>query len=172
MEIRISQAPTLQLDFNIIKEAMLKADLNVFNSNGVNVTVANSASNVKGYKVTNEKATNYSGDSFDFDGTAKTFASEVLKNISKTDANGSTTAVSKAKESDFEIKYVDNISGKNTGMKDSSKNSYNIAYVYVVAKDGYWIIQVTMKSFTTADGTTIKGVVDYVAFAYQECSTS
>ena len=152
----------ITVDFNIIKE-YVKADLNVFNSNGVNVTVANSASNVKGYKVTNEKATNYSGDSFDFDGTAKTFASEVLKNISKTDANGSTTAVSKAKESDFEIKYVDNISGKNTGMKDSSKNSYNIAYVYVVAKDGTGYTGT--KSFTTADGTTIKGVVDYVAFA-------
>ena len=152
----------ITVDFNIIKE-YVKADLNVFNSNGVNVTVANSASKVKGYKVTNEKATNYSGDSFDFDGTAKTFASEVLKNISKTDANGSTTAVSKAKESDFEIKYVDNISGKNTGMKDSSNNSYNIAYVYVVAKDGTGYTGT--KSFTTADGTTIKGVVDYVAFA-------
>ena len=149
-------------DFNIIKE-YVKADLNVFNSNGVNVTVANSASNVKGYKVTSEKATNYSGDSFDFDGTAKTFASEVLKNISKTDANGSATAVSKAKESDFEIKYVDNISGKNTGMKDNKGNNYNIAYVYVVAKDGTGYTGT--KSFTTADGTTIKGVVDYVAFA-------
>ena len=152
----------ITVDFNIIKE-YVKADLNVFNSNGVNVTVANSASNVKGYKVTNEKATNYSGDSFDFDGTAKTFASEVLKNISKTDANGSATAVSKAKESDFEIKYVDNISGKNTGMKDDKGNNYNIAYVYVVAKDGTGYTGT--KSFTTADGTTIKGVVDYVAFA-------
>ena len=152
----------ITVDFNIIKE-YVNADLNVFNSNGVNVTVANSVSNVKGYKVTDEKAINYSGDSFDFDGTAKTFASEVLKNISKTDANGSTTAVSKAKESDFEIKYVDNISGKNTGMKDSSNNSYNIAYVYVVAKDGTGYTGT--KSFTTADGTTIKGVVDYVAFA-------
>ena len=152
----------ITVDFNIIKE-YVKADLNVFNSNGVNVTVANKPSNVKGYKVTDEKTTTYSGDSFDFDGTAKTFASEVLKNISKTDANGSTTAVSKAKESDFEIKYVDNISGKNTGMKDSSNNSYNIAYVYVVAKDGTGYTGT--KSFTTADGTTIKGVVDYVAFA-------
>ena len=152
----------ITVDFNIIKE-YVKADLNVFNSNGVNVTVANSASNVKGYKVTNEKTTTYSGDSFDFDGTAKTFASEVLKNISKTDANGSATAISKAKESDFEIKYVDNISGKNTGMKDNKGNNYNIAYVYVVAKDGTGYTGT--KSFTTADGTTIKGVVDYVAFA-------
>ena len=152
----------ITVDFNIIKE-YVNADLNVFNSNGVNVTVANSVSNVKGYKVTDEKAINYSGDSFDFDGTAKTFASEVLKNISKTDANGSATAVSKAKESDFEIKYVDNISGKNTGMKDDKGNNYNIAYVYVVAKDGTGYTGT--KSFTTADGTTIKGVVDYVAFA-------
>ena len=144
----------ITVDFNIIKE-YVKADLNVFNSNGANVTSS--------YKVTNEKTTAYTGKSFDFDGTAKTFASEVLKNISKTDANGSTTAVSKAKESDFEIKYVDNISGKNTGMKDSSNNSYNIAYVYVVAKDGTGYTGT--KSFTTADGTTIKGVVDYVAFA-------
>ena len=144
----------ITVDFNIIKE-YVKADLNVFNSNGANVTSS--------YKVTNEKTTAYTGKSFDFDGTAKTFASEVLKNISKTDANCSTTAVSKAKESDFEIKYVDNISGKNTGMKDSSNNSYNIAYVYVVAKDGTGYTGT--KSFTTADGTTIKGVVDYVAFA-------
>ncbi|MFQ8033937.1 MAG: hypothetical protein ACLRHL_18230, partial [Anaerostipes hadrus] len=152
----------ITVDFNIIKE-YVKADLNVFNSNGVNVTVANKPSNVKGYKVTDEKTATYSGDSFDFDGTAKTFASEVLKNISKTDANGSATAVSKAKESDFEIKYVDNISGKNTGMKDDKGNNYNIAYVYVVAKDGTGYTGT--KSFTTADGTTIKGVVDYVAFA-------
>ena len=76
----------ITVDFNIIKE-YVNADLNVFNSNGVNVTVANSVSNVKGYKVTDEKAINYSGDSFDFDGTAKTFASEVLKNISKTHGN-------------------------------------------------------------------------------------
>lgn len=83
--------------------------------------------------------------------------------VIQTDANGSTTAVSKAKESDFEIKYVDNISGKNTGMKDSKGNNYNIAYVYVVAKDGTGYTGT--RSFTTADGTTIKSVVDYVAFA-------
>lgn len=44
----------ITVDFNIIKE-YVNADLNVFNSNGVNVTVANSVSNVKGYKVTDEK---------------------------------------------------------------------------------------------------------------------
>ena len=147
----------ISAEFNIIKE-YVKADLNVFNSNGANVTVANKASNIKGYKVTDEKATAYTGDSFDFDGTAKTFASEAIKNLIKSD--GSTT---KAKESDFEIKYIDNISGKNTGMKDSKGNQYNIAYVYVVAKDGTGYTGT--KSFTTADGTTIKGVVDYVAFA-------
>ena len=83
--------------------------------------------------------------------------------VIQTDANGSTTAVSKAKESAFEIKYVDNISGKNTGMKDSKGNNYNIAYVYFVAKDGTGYTGT--RSFTTADGTTIKSVVDYVAFA-------
>ena len=149
-------------EFNIIKE-YVKADLNVFNSNGVNVTYDNSASKVKGYKVTDEKTTAYTGASFDFDGSAKTFASEALKNIAKTNAAGSSTATSKAKESDFEIKYIDNISGKNTGMKDASGNQYNIAYVYVVAKDGTGYTGT--KSFTTADGTTIKGVIDYVAFA-------
>ena len=51
----------ITVDFNIIKE-YVKADLNVFNSNGVDGTLANSSSNVKGYKVTNEKATNYSGE--------------------------------------------------------------------------------------------------------------
>ena len=147
----------ISAEFNIIKE-YVKADLNVFNSNGANVTVANKASNIKGYKVTDEKAAAYTGDSFDFDGTAKTFASEAIKNLTKSD--GSTT---KAKESDFEIKYIDNISGKNTGMKDSKGNQYNIAYVYVIAKDGTGYTGT--KSFTTADGTTIKGVVDYVSFA-------
>lgn len=48
-------------------------------------------------------------------------------------------------------------------MKDSKGNNYNIAYVYVVAKDGTGYTGT--RSFTTADGTTIKSVVDYVAFA-------
>lgn len=39
-------------------------------------------------------------------------------------------------------------------MKDSSNNSYNIAYVYVVAKDGTGYTGT--KSFTTADGQPLK----------------
>ena len=145
----------ITVDFNIVKE-YVNADLNVYNSNGKNVTTS--------YNVTNEKATNFTGDSFDFDGAAKTFASEALKNLKKTDKNGTViVGATKAKESDFEIKYIDNISGKNTGLKDSKNNQYNIAYVYVVAKDGTGYTGT--KSFTTADGTTVKGVVDYVAFA-------
>ena len=43
----------------------------------------------------------------------------------------------KQKQSDFEIKYIDNISGKNIrNAKTVKVINYNIAYVYVVAKDG------------------------------------
>ena len=54
-------------------------------------------------------------------------------------------------------------------LKSTSGNNqgqHNIAYVYVVAKDGTGYTGT--KSFTTADGTTIKGVVDYLAFAIKD----
>ena len=61
------------------------------------------------------------------------------------------------KKSDFEIKYVDNIAGKQT-----SDSSYNVGYVYAVAKDGTGFSGA--QTLTTADGTIIKGVVASVEF--------
>ena len=145
---------SISAEFNIVKE-YVKADLNVYNSNGANVTMSYNAETTSG-QTTSFTVPNKS---FDFDGTAKTFASEAIKNLTK--SNGDTT---KSKESDFEVKYIDNVSGKYVeSLKDSNNNQYNIAYVYVVAKDGTGYTGT--KTITTADGTTIKGVVDYVAFA-------
>ena len=150
----------ISADFNIVKE-YVKADLNVYNSNGANVTMGYNAETING----STKSFTVPTYSFDFDGTAKTFASEAIKNLTKKD--GSAT---KAKESDFEVKYIDNISGKYVeSLKSTSGNNqgqHNIAYVYVVAKDGTGYTGT--KSFTTADGTTIKGVVDYLAFAIKD----
>ena len=150
----------ISADFNIVKE-YVKADLNVYNSNGANVTMGYNAETISG----STKSFTVPTYSFDFDGTAKTFASEAIKNLTQKD--GSAT---KAKESDFEVKYIDNISGKYVeSLKSTSGNNqgqHNIAYVYVVAKDGTGYTGT--KSFTTADGTTIKGVVDYLAFAIKD----
>ena len=150
----------ISAEFNIVKE-YVTADLNVYNSNGANVTMGYNAETVSG----STKSFVVPTSSFEFDGTAKTFASEAIKNLTKADRSAT-----KAKESDFEIKYVDNISGKYVeNLKKTTNNNteqYNIAYVYVVAKDGTGYTGT--KSFTTADGTTIKGVVDYLAFAIKD----
>ena len=149
-------------EFNIVKE-YVKADLSVFDTNGANVTDK--------YAVDDKTASdiNAPAKSFDFDGTAKTFASEVVKNFKTQIYDKSSSAwvddsnsKSKATASDFEIKYIDNISGKKFD-KISGNDKYNLAYVYVVAKDGTGYTGT--KSFTTADGTTIKNVVAYKAFA-------
>ena len=88
------------------------------------------------------------GETFTFDGTAKTFSKETFE---------ITTADTKATVDDFEIKYVDNVSGKTVNGK-----SYNLAYVYVVAKDGSGYTG--DEEIITADGTVIKDVVAKFAF--------
>ena len=86
---------------------------------------------------------------FKFDGTAKTFEQALLKNI-KTDEGEEVDA------DNFEIKYADNVTGK------YQENGNNIAIVYAVAKDGSGYAG--KETITTADGTKIKGVVDYIEF--------
>ena len=86
---------------------------------------------------------------FTFDGNAKTLPKVVLSGLAKKDGKETT-----AKVEDFEIKYADNVSGNGTGK--------NIAYVYAVAKEGTGFAG--YDSFTTADGTVIKGVVAKYAF--------
>ena len=118
-------------EFNIVKEEV-KADLTAYDAKGFKITPADAE--------------------FEYDGTAHTFAKVLLSNIKKTNGNKTT-----AKESDFEIKYVDNIAGKQT-----SDSSYNVGYVYAVAKDGTGFSGA--QTLTTADGTIIKGVVASVEF--------
>jgi len=144
-------------DFNIIKETVT-ADLKLYNKNGKDVTSDYKLNTTDGTAKTTEVLKTSVNDNgyFDFDGTAKTFVSTALQNIK------SSSKVSKATADDFEVKYIDNISGKKSDAKHSGIDC-NVAYVYVVAKDGSGYTGT--KQFTTADGTTIKGVVDYVAFA-------
>ena len=111
--------------FNIIKEKVTGV-LNVYNSKGF------------------EDSTHI----FDYDGTAHTYAKEVLK---------ITTPDTTAKASDFEIKYVDNIAGKKSSKTDANNNPLNIGWVYAVAKEGTGFAG--DDTITTADGTVIKGVV-------------
>ena len=144
-------------DFNIIKETVT-ADLKLYNKNGKDVTSDYKLNKTDGTATATEVLETSVKDNgyFDFDGTAKTFVSTALQNIK------SSSKVSKATADDFEVKYIDNISGKKSDAKHSGIDC-NVAYVYVVAKDGSGYTGT--KQFTTADGTTIKGVVDYVAFA-------
>ena len=118
-------------EFNIVKEEV-KADLKAYDSKGLEISEPNRK--------------------FDYDGTAHTFTKVLLSNIKKT--NDEKTS---AKASDFEIKYVDNIAGKQT-----SDSSYNVGYVYAVAKDGTGFAGTD--TITTADGTIIKGVVAKLSF--------
>ena len=111
--------------FNIIKEKVA-GTLNVYDSKGFDASTT----------------------IFDYDGTAHTYAKEVLK---------ITTPDTTAKVSDFEIKYVDNIAGKKSEETDSKKNPLNIGWVYAVAKEGTGFAGT--QTITTADGTVIKGVV-------------
>ena len=117
-------------DFNIVKEKVA-ANLNVYNSKGFDA----------------------SGTEFEYDGNAHTYAKVLLSNIRKADKND--TIPTTAKESDFEIKYVDNVAGKVVAGQ-----SYNVGYVYAVAKEGTGFAGT--QTITTADGTIIKGVVDSV----------
>ena len=136
-------------EFNIVTEKVA-GTLAVYDENGKNVTADYELSDTEEKATT---ATNITKSSFAFDGTAKTFGTEKLT---------LTTEGTKAKASDFEIKYADNISGKKSPLKDTAGNTYNIAYAYAVAKEGTGFAGT--KTITLADGSKITGVVDYVAF--------
>ena len=140
-------------EFNIVKEYVV-GDLHTYNKNGEDVTSGYT------YEENSKRVPNHT---FDFDGTAKEFASTLLKNLQAdedTNKVGDGVGTTKATADDFEVKYVDNVSGKKGFSKDN--DHYNVGYVYVVAKDGSGYAGT--KEFTTADGTTIKGVVDYIPF--------
>ena len=137
-------------EFNIVKE-VVSAELSVFDKNGVNVT--------SHYEVA-DNATSAPSKAFDFDGTEKTFAATTIKNIQKVNSNDGGLVATKATANDLEVKYYENIAGEKSGLTDSEGNHYNIAYVYLVAKDG--------SGYTgdkTLPGTKITGVVDYITFA-------
>ena len=100
---------------------------------------------------------------FDFDGDAKTFATERLNNlvsVIERNADGSIkkSEATKATADDFEIKYAENV----TGVSSESHPAYNTAYVYAVAKDGTGYTG--DQKITLADGTIIKDVVAYTTF--------
>ena len=126
-------------EFNIVKEKV-KADLKVYDSKGFDVT----SSFADGSSV------------FQFDGNEHKFAKEVLSNITKADGTKTT-----AKADDFEIKYVDNVAGKKV---TKGGKTYNVGYVYAVAKEGTGFAGDGTKDIVTADGTIIKGVVAKAEF--------
>lgn len=113
METKNFTGSNITADFNIVKEKVA-ANLNVYNSKGFDA----------------------SGTEFEYDGNAHTYAKVLLSNIRKADTND--TIPTTAKESDFEIKYVDNVAGKVVAGQ-----SYNVGYVYAVAKEGTWICRNT-----------------------------
>ena len=120
-------------EFKIYKEAVT-GDINVYNANGIEVDTDT-----------------FTG--FEFDGTAKTFATERFTNLVVADDDGKKTEEkTTAKASDFEIKYAENVTGVPTKGSD-----YNTAYVYVVAKAGTGYTG--NDKIELADGTVIKDVV-------------
>ena len=125
-------------EFKIYKEAVT-GDISVYNANGIEVDTDN-----------------FTG--FEFDGTAKTFATERFTNlVVANDKGGKTNTATKAKASDFEIKYAENVTGV-----PSKGSDYNTAYVYVVAKEGTGYTG--NDTIELADGTVIKDVVAKKAF--------
>ena len=122
------------------------------NFTGSNITVE---FNIVKEKVTgslavyDSKGFNAENTVFAYNGNAHTYAKTILT----IDKNNKTTA----KESDFEIKYVDNVAGKKSNKKDTDGKPINIGYVYAVAKEGTGFAGTD--TITTADGTVIKGVV-------------
>ena len=131
-------------EFKIYKEAVA-GEIKVYNSNGIEVNTANDSN------------------AFEFDGTAKTFATERISGLTVADEEGNTTTTAtKATSDDFEIKYAENITGVPTKNANGVYEDYNTAYVYAVAKDGTGYTG--NKKFTLADGTVIKDVVAYTTF--------
>ena len=127
-------------EFKIYNE-IVEGTLKVYNANGIEVK-------------DNAKA-------FDFDGTAKTFATERLTDLQsyKTDSAGNVTyGTTKATADDFEIKYAENV----TGVPNSKNPEANTAYVYAVAKEGTGYTG--HQTITLADGSKIKNVVAYTTF--------
>ena len=141
-------------NFNIVKEK-IKADISVYDDKGFDVTKKSTANVVKDSdeNVIGVKAN--SKNPFTFDGNAHTFAKALLSNIEKVTPDGVKTT---AKESDFEIKYADNITGKFI-----SNGKENIGYIYAVAKEGTGFAGT--KTIVTSDGTIINGVVAYIPFS-------
>ena len=127
-------------EFKIYNE-IVEGTLRVYNANGIEV------------KDTDKK--------FDFDGTAKTFATERLTDLEsvETDANGNVKyGTTKATADDFEIKYAENVAG----VPNPKHPETNTAYVYAVAKEGTGYTG--NKTITLADGTVIKNVVAFTTF--------
>ena len=141
-------------NFNIVKEK-IKADISVYDDKGFDVTKKSTATVIKD---SDENVIGVTADSkkpFTFDGNAHTFAKALLSNIEKVTPDGVKTT---AKESDFEIKYADNITGKFI-----SNGKENIGYIYAVAKEGTGFAGT--KTIVTSDGTIINGVVAYIPFS-------
>ena len=124
-------------EFKIYNE-VVTGNIDVYDANGI--------------KVTEESASNV----FEFDGEAKTFATERLVNLQQVKEDGAKIET-KAKASDFEIKYAENVTGV-----PSKNNGNNTAYVYAVAKEGTGYTG--NDEITLADGTVIKDVVAKWAF--------
>ena len=135
-------------EFNIYQEAV-RGNLSVYNKNG--------------QKIGDSNTTIANAYVFDFDGDAKTFATERLNNLKVIDKDGNVTTVdSKATADDFEIKYAENVTGVPNKKADGTYEEYNTAYVYAVAKDGSGYTG--NQTLTLADGSKIKNVVASYAF--------
>ena len=139
--------------FNIVKEKV-EATLNVYDSKGFDVTDAYTADVDKDADGNVNGVVHNSQAAFTFDGNEHTFAKALLSNIRKVTNDGVKTT---AKESDFEIKYADNITGKKV-----TAGKENIGYIYAVAKEGTGFAGT--KTIVTSDGTIINGVVAYIPF--------
>ena len=139
--------------FNIVKEKV-EATLNVYDSKGFDVTDAYTADVDKDADGNVNGVVHNSQTAFTFDGNEHTFAKALLSNIRKVTDDGVKTT---AKESDFEIKYADNITGKKV-----TAGKENIGYIYAVAKEGTGFAGT--KTIVTSDGTIINGVVAYIPF--------
>ena len=140
-------------NFNIVKEKV-EATLNVYDGKGFDVTNAYTADVDKDADGNVNGVIHNSQTAFTFDGNEHTFAKALLSNIRKVTDDGVKTT---AKESDFEIKYADNITGKKV-----TAGKENIGYIYAVAKEGTGFAGT--KTIVTSDGTIINGVVAYIPF--------
>ena len=135
-------------EFNIYQEAV-RGNLSVYNKNGQKIGDSNTPI-ADAYE-------------FEFDGDAKTFATERLSSLKVVDKNGNVTTVdSKATVDDFEIKYAENVTGVPNKKTNGTYEEYNTAYVYAVAKDGSGYTG--NQTLTLADGTKIKNVIAFYAF--------